>query len=99
MACLCLPLNLEESFSNSDYVLVAQLISAKVIDHTYSIGDFEVSDVLKGDPPEIISLKTAHQTSGSCGVVILGRRILHSLPERRPRSHLQLLRQWKARGK
>lgn len=69
MACLCLPLNLEESFSESDYVLVAQLVSAKVIDHTYSIGNFEVSDVLKGDPPEINSLKTARQTSSSCGVV------------------------------
>ena len=66
---MCVPMDLDRSYAESDYVVVAQLTSAKIIDHAYSVGKFEVSEVLKGEAPPNFTLKTHYQTSGSCGIV------------------------------
>jgi len=61
--------NLDDSYAQADYVLVATLKSAKILDDTYSEGVFEVSEVLKGMPPKSLTLKTEYQTGHTCGVL------------------------------
>ena len=69
LACLCTSLDLDESYAHADYVVVANLMSAEILDDTFSKGVFEVSEILKGNPPKLLKLKTRYQTGHTCGVI------------------------------
>ena len=76
-ASVCVIPDLDRAFEGADYVLIAQLDSAKVVDDWTAEGEFRLQEELKGYPPDRIPFRINFNTGLLCGIdLIFGKAYL-----------------------
>ena len=76
-ASFCPAPDLDRAYEVADYVLIAQLDSARVVDQWTAEGEFHLQEELKGYPPAAIPFRINFNTQLECGIdLIFGKAYL-----------------------